>query len=83
MGFINKGKSITHSIFRLQSGVSVICGFYCFAFIEYMIAVKTLLDYTNLFSRNDYQQNDMLIYKYFKTNMGKENVIPDCRLKNR
>ena len=27
--------------------------FYCIAFIEYMLAGKKLLDYTNLFSQND------------------------------
>ena len=34
------------------------CGFYCVAFTEFMIAGETLLDYTNLFSPNDYQKND-------------------------
>ena len=42
------------------------CGFYCITLIEYMIAKKTLLDYTNSFSPNDYQVNDEVIYKYFK-----------------
>ena len=54
-----KDKSITHNIFK-------ICGFYYIPFIEYMIAGKTLLDYTNLFSPNDYKKNDKIIYKYFK-----------------
>ena len=47
-----KDKSITHSIFRIQSDDSIMCGFYCIAFIEYMLAGKTLLDCTNLFSHN-------------------------------
>ena len=42
------------------------CGFYCIAFAEYMRAGKTLLDYTNLFSPNDYKKNGELLYKYFK-----------------
>ena len=42
------------------------CGFYCIAFIEYMLAGKTLLNYTNLFSPNNYKKDDKLIYKYFK-----------------
>ena len=42
------------------------CGFYCIAFIKYMLAGKTLLDYTNLFSPNDYKKNDKIIHKYFK-----------------
>ena len=35
-----KDKSITHDIFRIQSHDSVMCGFYCTAFIEYMNAGK-------------------------------------------
>ena len=48
-----KDISITHDIFRIQSDDSII---YCLAFIDLMIAEKTLLDYTNLFSPNDYQK---------------------------
>ena len=40
----------------------VLCGFSCIAFIEYMIAEKTLLDDTSLFSPNDYQKNDKILY---------------------
>ena len=32
------------------------CGFYCMAFIDYLFAGKTLLDYNNLFSLNDYKK---------------------------
>ena len=49
-----KDKSITRNIFRIQDNESVTCGFYCIAFIEYMLVKMTLLDYTNLFSPNDY-----------------------------
>ena len=31
-----------------------------------MLAGKTLLDYTDLFSPNNYKKNDKIIYKYFK-----------------
>ena len=60
-----KGKSIMHNIFRIQDDDYVMCGFYCIAFIEFMVAGKTL-GYTNLFSPNDYKKNDKIIYKYFK-----------------
>ena len=36
------------------------CGFYSIAFIEYMLAGKTLLEYPSLFSWNDYKK-----YKYY------------------
>ena len=55
-----------HNIVRTQDDDSIICGFYCIAFIEYMIPGKILLDYTNLFSPNNYKKNDKIIYKYLK-----------------
>ena len=55
------------------------CGFYCIAFIDYMLAGKPLLDYTNLYYLNgykkngkkyisilNYKKNDKIVYKYFK-----------------
>ena len=44
-------------------------------FIEYMITRKTLLDYTNLFSPNDYKKNDKIIHKYFIDKYGKRKRI--------
>ena len=39
-----KYKSITLNTFRIQDNESIMCGFYCIAFIEYMLAGKTLLE---------------------------------------
>ena len=50
------------------------CGFYCIAFIEYMIAGKIWLDYTNLLYTNDFKKNDKIIYKYFKDKSGKSQI---------
>ena len=41
-----------------------------------MIAGKTLLDYTSLFSPNDYKDNGKIIYKYFKDKYGKRKCKP-------
>ena len=30
--------SVTHNIFRIQDNYSILCGFYCIAFIESMLA---------------------------------------------
>ena len=46
-----------------------------------MIAEKTLLDYTNLFSPNDYQKSNKKISTYFKDKYGKKNINLDFRLK--
>ena len=57
---------MTHSIFKIQDNDSIECGFYCIAFIEYMLSRKASLDYTNLFFPNDYSNDKKTIYKYFK-----------------
>ena len=36
-----------------------------------MLVGKTLLDYTNLFSQNDYEKMKKIIYKYFKDKYAK------------
>ena len=56
-----KDKSLNHNIFRIQSDDSIMRGFYCINFMENMIARKTLLDNTNLFSPNKYQKNNKII----------------------
>ena len=66
-----KDKSVTHNMYRIQDNESIIYGFYCIAFVEYMLAEKALL--TNLFSPNDYKKNDKIIYKHFKDKYGRRN----------
>ena len=41
-------------------------GYSCIEFINYMFKGKTLLDYTNLFSPNDFKKNDQVIKIIFK-----------------
>ena len=36
-----------------------------------MLAGKTFSDYVDLFSPNDYKENDKIIYKYFKDKYGR------------
>ena len=42
------------------------CGYNCIEFINYMLESKTLLEYTNLFSPNDFKKNDQIIKIIFK-----------------
>ena len=58
----NKDKSVTHNELRIQDEDCIMCGFYSIAFIEYMIAERTLLDCTNLFSPNGYKKKNKVIY---------------------
>ena len=41
------------------------CGYFCIGFIEFMLKDKRLLNYTNLFSPNEYKKNDEIILKHF------------------
>ena len=62
--FINN--DIKSNIFRIQAYDSIMCGYFCIEFINYMLKGKTLLDYTNLFSPNNFKKNDQIIKRIFK-----------------
>ena len=64
MKFINRKKIITN-IYRIQAYDSIMCGYFCIGFINFMFNGKSLTDYTNLFSPNDFNKNDDIILKYF------------------
>ena len=59
-------KNITANVYRIQAYDSTMCGYFCIEFIDFMLKDKNLLDYTNLFSPNEYLKNDKMILKYFK-----------------
>ena len=40
-------------IYLIQAYDSIMCGYFCIEFINYMLKGKTLLDYTNGFKKND------------------------------
>ena len=63
--FINN-KNIKTNIFRIQAYDSIMCGYFCIGFIDFILAGKKLTDYTNLFSPNDFSKNDDIIFTYFK-----------------
>ena len=59
-------KNITTNIYGIQSYDSIICGYFCIGFFDFMLKSKGLLEYTTLFSPNDYEKNDKTILKYFQ-----------------
>ena len=63
--FINNN-NIESNIFRIQAYDSIMCGYFCIEFIDYMLKGKTLLDYTNLYSPNEFKKNDQVIKRIFK-----------------
>ena len=60
-----RNKKIITNIYRIQAYDSIMCGYFCVGFINFMFDGNSLTDYTNLFSRNDFKKNDDIILKYF------------------
>ena len=62
-------KNVKANIFRIQAYDSIMCGYFCIGFINFMFKGKSLTEYTNLFSSNDFKKNDDTILNYFMSNM--------------
>ena len=50
----------------MQEYDSIMYGYFCIGFIDFMLKGKILLDKTNFFSPNDYKKNDEIILEYFQ-----------------
>ena len=59
-------KNIKANIFRVQENNSVMCGYFCIGFIDFMLSGEKLTDFTNMFSAHDFEKNDDIILSYFK-----------------
>ena len=49
-----RNKNTITNIYRIQAYHSIMCGYFCIGFINSMFNGKSLADYTNLFSPNDF-----------------------------
>ena len=58
-------KSIKANIFRIQANNSIMCGYFCIGFIDFMFAGETLIDCNSLFSPHNSLKNDNIILSYF------------------
>ena len=59
-------KNIIANIFRVQANDSIMCGYFCIGFIDFMLAGKKLTDFTGFFSSRDFEKNCDIILNYFK-----------------
>ena len=66
--FINN-KSIKTNISRIQVYGSIMCGYFCTGFTDFILAGKYLTEFTNIFSRNNFKKNDDIILNYFNSNI--------------
>ena len=59
-------KNTVTNIYRIKAYDLIMCGYFCIGFIYFMLKGKSLLEYTSLFSLNDYENNDKIILNYFQ-----------------
>ena len=59
-------KNIRANIFRVQANNSVLCGYFCIGFIDFMLTGEKITDFTGSFSRYNFKKNDNIILSYFK-----------------
>ena len=58
--FIGNKKIITN-ISKIQAYDSIMYGYFCIEFIDFMLKDKILTDFAYLFSPNDFKKNDDII----------------------
>ena len=54
---------MTSNIFTIQTYNSIMCGYFCIAFIEYISKGKSLVDFTNMCSPSNFKRNDNIMDK--------------------
>ena len=52
----------------MQAYDSIMCGYFCIGFIDFMFKGKTSNEYTNLFSPNNFKKNNDMVLNYFMNN---------------
>ena len=59
-------KNVKTNICRIQADNSIMRGYFCIKFIDFMFAGRSLIDFSSLFSPYDFKKNDDVILSYFK-----------------
>ena len=61
-----ENKNIRANIFQVQSNNSIMCGYFCIRFIDFMLAGKKLTDFTSLFSPYDFEKKWQYNFELFQ-----------------
>ena len=56
-------RNIKSNIFLVPANNSIMFGYFCIGFIDFMLAGKTLVNFTSMFSLHDFEKNDSIILK--------------------
>ena len=59
-------KNVISNVFRIQAYDSILWGYFCIGFINFMFKGKSLTDHTNIFSPNNFKKNYDITLSYFK-----------------
>ena len=59
-------KSSKQTYLEKQADSSIMHGYFCIGFIDFMFPGKSLIDCASLFSSYDFKKNDDIILSYFK-----------------
>ena len=70
-----RNKNIIATIFWVQANNSVMYGYFCIGFINFMLAGEKLTDSTSMFSPHDFEKNDHIILSHFKDKWNWQNKI--------
>ena len=62
-------------IFWVQANNSIICGYFCIGFIDFILQGKKLTDFTSIFSPHVFKINDRIILDYFKHEWNWQNKL--------
>ena len=62
-------KNIITNIYRIREYDSVMCGYFCIGFINFMLKGKSLTDFANLFSPNNFKKDDDIVLNFCMTNV--------------
>ena len=57
-----RNKNIITNIYTIWAYDSIICPYFCNGFIDFKLKGKSLIEYTNLFSPNEYEENDKNVF---------------------
>ena len=61
-----RNKNIITSIYTIRVFDSIMCAYFYNGFIDFKLKGKSLLEYRNLFSTNEYEENDKTILKHLQ-----------------
>ena len=60
-----ENKNIMTNIYRIQACNLIMLGYFCIEFVGFILKGKNLLNYTNLFSPNEFENNDKITLNNF------------------